>query len=238
MSNKRIARSRRPPRRRGTSKATRWVWIGVGLVVIGAFVLAVVLSRGGGGNQEASAGEIGTAVTVDGTALTPFASGSADPAVGQPAPVVTGVNFDGDPVTIGGSGPEIVAFVAHWCPHCQNEVPELVQAGNSPDWPDNVEVVAVASATSDNRDNYPPSAWLARENWQWDVLADDADSAASQAYGLSGFPFLVFLDADGNVALRTAGELQGGSETYLQLAQALSQGQPLAAPQTGATSGN
>lgn len=237
MSNKRTARARRPPRRRGSSNATRWVWVGVGAVVIGAFVLAIAMlgdaDDGGGGS---AANEIGTAVEIEGAALTPFAGAADDASIGQEAPVVQGVDFDGEPVTIGGSGPQILAFMAHWCPHCQNEVPELVAAGESPDWPENVRVVGVASGTSDNRDNYPPSEWFARENWQFDVMADDEEVAAASAYGLSGFPYMVFLDADGRVALRVSGELQGGAETWLQLADALSRGEPLTQPQTGAGS--
>ncbi len=234
MSNKRTARGRRPPVRRGSSSATRWVWIGAGVVVIAAGVLAVALSRGG--SEDTAEGEVGSPVAIEGAALVPYASGSADASVGQEAPVIDGVGFDGEPVSIGGPGPQILVFLAHWCPHCQAEVPELVEAGNSADWPDNVEVVGIATATLERPENYPPSEWLERENWQWEVLADDEDTAAASAYGLSGFPFTVFVDADGNVALRLSGELQGGAPSWLQLADTLSKGEPLAEPQTGESS--
>ena len=38
-------------------------------------------------------------------------------------------------------------------------------------------------------------------------MADDAEGTAAAAYGLQGFPFLVLVDADGNVTMRTSGEL-------------------------------
>ena len=69
-------------------------------------------------------------VTVNGNPLPEFpGNGSADPAVGLAAPVLEGRSFDGSKVTIGGKTgqPTLVMFMAHWCPHCQREVPLVVQ---------------------------------------------------------------------------------------------------------------
>ncbi|MEZ5171213.1 MAG: redoxin domain-containing protein [Acidimicrobiia bacterium] len=211
-----------------------WLWVGVAVVVVAAVVLAILLTSSDN-DAEKEAGEIGVEVTTEGTALPVFQGSAADAAVGQPAPVVTGVSPEGDPVTIGGAGPQILVFLAHYCPHCQVEVPEIVAASGSPDWPDNVEVTGITTATDDNRPNYPPSAWLDREDWPWPVMADDADSGAAGVYGISAFPYMVFIDADGNVALRTSGEL--GAENFLELADALGKGEPLATPGTGGSSG-
>ena len=49
------------------------------------------------------------------------------------------------------------------------------------------------------------------------TLVDDAEATAANAYGLSGFPFAVAIDADGQVVARTSGEV--GSEGLEQLAQ-------------------
>ncbi|MGI8938357.1 MAG: TlpA family protein disulfide reductase [Iamia sp.] len=67
-------------------------------------------------------------VTAEGEPLAPYVADSADPAIGQVAPTLTGIDPAGDPVTIdpGAEGPMVIAFVAHWCPHCQAEVPRLV----------------------------------------------------------------------------------------------------------------
>ena len=40
------------------------------------------------------------------------------------------------------------------------------------------------------------------------VIRDDEERSAHKAYGQGGFPFWVFLNADGTVALRTSGQLQ------------------------------
>ena len=64
----------------------------------------------------------------------------------------------------------------------------------------------MATSTSTQQPNYPPSAWLAREGWRVPVLTDDDGSSAAQAYGLTSFPYFVFIDAGGKVVQRLAGE--------------------------------
>lgn len=185
------------------------VVIGAAVVLVIAVVLAVVLS--GTGGRSTSGEPAREPVKVSGQALTAYpaaGSGGADPAVGQTIPTVTGVTFDNSPVSIGPQdGPMVVLLLAHWCPHCQNEVPRVQQWLNSGGLPDGVKLVSVATSTSQTRPNYPPSAWLKRENWTPTVLVDDAKSTALQAFGMDSFPGFVFVDADGKVAARTTGEL-------------------------------
>ena len=40
------------------------------------------------------------------------------------------------------------------------------------------------------------------------MIADDEAYSAALAYGLSGFPFMVLVDSDGNVVARVDGEQQ------------------------------
>jgi hypothetical protein len=54
--------------------------------------------------------------------------------------------------------------------------------------------------------NYPPSDWLERENLDLPVIRDDKENSVLIAYGAGGFPYWVFTNADGTVALRTSGE--------------------------------
>lgn len=150
-------------------------------------------------------------VEVSGDVLAAFpGDDGADPAVGVMAPVVTGASFDGTPVTIGPGQPTLVAFVAHWCPHCQAEVPRIVDWLASGDVPAGLEVVAVSTSATSTRPNFPPSAWLEDEGFDQPVLADDVVATAAQAFGLQGFPMLVLLDADGTVLWRVDGELPEG----------------------------
>jgi len=146
-------------------------------------------------------------VEVSGTPLPPYDSQSADPAIGTAAPIVAGQSFDGDPVVLGGATgqPSMLVFLAHWCPHCNNEIPELIALEDAFGIPVGVDVIGISTGVQEGQANYPPSEWIDDRGWPWPVLADDAESTAFLAYGGSGFPFTVLLDADGNVLSRVSG---------------------------------
>jgi thiol-disulfide isomerase/thioredoxin len=188
------------------------LWGGLAVVVVIAIVVAVVAS-GGGSDDAASATKFETAtVKVSGTPLPDYdAEKSPDPALGDTIPTLDGSSLgDGGALTIGpdsGDGePQMIVFVAHWCPHCQREVPELVALAKAGVF-DGVKVSAVATSTASNADNYPPSAWLQREDWPFPVMADSTTGTAAQAYGLTAFPYFVMAYPDGTVAGRATGEL-------------------------------
>jgi thiol-disulfide isomerase/thioredoxin len=145
-------------------------------------------------------------VSINGT-LPQFASTDDDPAIGQAAPTIEGQGLDGSTSTLSPDGkPTIVVFLAHWCPHCQRELPLLVQQTEAGTF-DGIRMVAVLTGTNPDAPNFPPGAWVQREGWQGDVILDDQQYSAATAFGLSGYPYLVALDADGNVVERTSGEL-------------------------------
>jgi thiol-disulfide isomerase/thioredoxin len=182
--------------------------LGVAAVVVVIAVIAVVVTRSG----DASAGPQTYPVQVTGTPLAdmPDSSSTADPAIGQVPPTLTGQSlFDGAPLTVkpGGGTPQMIVFVAHWCPHCQREVPLLVQWMASGQKPADLQVTAVSTAYNESPENSPASAWLKRENWPTPVMADSSDNTAADAYGLTAFPYLVVLGPDGTVKGRTTGEL-------------------------------
>lgn len=150
---------------------------------------------------------VGAVPVITGTSLARLQSPTNDVAAGQPAPVASGSSFDGSTVTIGEPGrPQVIIFLAHWCPHCQREVTVLQSWLDANGPPNGVDLRSVATGIDPTLPNYPPETWLAAEGWSVPVLVDPTEAVAS-AYGLSGFPFWVFLDADGRVALRTSGEL-------------------------------
>ncbi len=147
----------------------------------------------------------------------PLLENLPDPAVGLSAPVVVGTDYDGNEVTIGGGGTtQAVLFVAHWCPHCQDELPEIVQWINDTGVQD-VDFVLVTVAVDPTRPNFPPSAWIEAENWTGPVLLDDEVSSAFISYGGRSIPYWVFLNSDGTVAARAAGAI-GGDEVASILA--------------------
>ena len=129
------------------------------MVVVVAIIVAVVAS-GGGRRRQGDRHETG-AVTVDGTPLPSTTRRTADTAHRRrPIPTLAASRVRRPPVTIEPTGkPQVVVFVAHWCPHCQAEVPRLVDLAKQGVF-DGVDVTAVATGTNSDAPNYPPSAWL------------------------------------------------------------------------------
>ena len=177
---------------------------GIGGVLLVVAVIAIVLSLGNPPIMEPAA----QPVVITGTPLPKYVADSADSAVGMTLPSLTGIGLDGQALTIAPDGrAKAIVILAHWCPHCQAEVPRIVDWLAQNSLPDGVDLVAVTTAISETRPNYPPSEWLSSVGWQQPTLIDDASSSAYGALGGSAFPGWVFVTADGVVQLRTTGEL-------------------------------
>ena len=204
------------------SRRTLIVALASAALVVALGIVAVVVTKKDSSSDETVTGvaNIETSdVTVTGASLvTPPEAPAVDPAIGAKAPALNGLGFDGSAVSVTpGNRPTIVMFVAHWCPHCQREVPQLVKwlaAGVA----DGVDMRAVATSTDAKLPNYPPSSWLAGEGFDVPTLLDSTESAAASAYGLDAFPYFVAVDAKGNVTKRMAGELTKEQFTALVVA--------------------
>jgi thiol-disulfide isomerase/thioredoxin len=130
-----------------------------------------------------------------------------DPARGKIAPVLNGFGFDGAPLTVAPTGkPMLVVFLAHWCSHCNAEVPRLIEWKNSGTMPADMEVFGVSTGARDDAPNWPPSQWVVDKGWPWPVMADSEDQNAALAFGVSGYPGMILLDGNGKVLARRSGE--------------------------------
>ena len=155
-------------------------------------------------------------VTVEGEALPPVADEPQDPAIGLVAPEITGTDMSGEPVAITNDGrAKVIYFVAHWCPHCQEEVPVVTELINTDQQPEDLDIYAISTAVDESKGNFPPSEWLATAGFPAPTIRDSEGSEALLAYGAGGFPYAVYLDADHTVVNRTAGQL--GSEEIVKL---------------------
>jgi len=187
------------------------VLIGVGGI---ALITTVLLTMSAGSTE----GEYGSP-TVTGDAL-PLAGEGADLALGLPIPDVVGADFAGNEVRISRDGrPKILIFLAHWCSHCQAEVPVVHDWVDAGSLPEGLDLIGVATSTTSTRPNFPPSAWLESEDWDIPTIVDDAEYSVSTAFGLDAFPFWVFVGPDGTVVGRTSGELP--PETISEIATTL-----------------
>jgi cytochrome c biogenesis protein CcmG/thiol:disulfide interchange protein DsbE len=199
-------------------------WLGVIVIAVAA---AFVTSGVGGASAGAASVET-AAVSVQGAKLPPFTGAGTDPAVGDTIPTLTGEGFAGTPVTIGPTvKPRVVLFVAHWCPHCQAEVPRIVKLAKKKAFK-GIAVSTVATGTNPGYPNYPPSAWLRREHWPFPVMVDSQLQTAAVAYGLPSYPYFVFVDAQGKVAGRTSGEIAPSDLKKVLTALAAGKSLPLA----------
>jgi len=201
----------------GKSRSTTWIWIGIVVVVVVVGVVAIVAGRGGsssGGGASPSGGTIVPSgnleygqIAVSGAALPQMSDTGTDPAVGSVFPSVTGQQFDGKQLTIAPDGkPHIIMVVAHWCPHCQAEVPRIQKWLDRDGMPADVELVTVATSNDPAKGNFPAADWLRREKWSVPTIVDDKQTQAGTALGVSGFPYFIVTDAQGKVVYRTSGE--------------------------------
>jgi thiol-disulfide isomerase/thioredoxin len=220
-----------PKKARGVSPVALGI---VAVVVIGVVAaIAIALTSGGDTVRTEPGVEQTRSVTVDGDVLPPFESSDADPAVGLPPPTVEGETFDGTPITINPGGGEkytMVVFAAHWCPHCQKEIPVIADWMAAGQQPADLDVYAVSTGVRTDymsaQLNWPASAWFEEEGWPMDtVLADsgpdqeaagEEPNAAGNAYGVTGYPLVVMVGPDGNVIERHSGEfgVAGNPETF------------------------
>jgi thiol-disulfide isomerase/thioredoxin len=216
------AATKRPPAaRRGQQQQFPVFWVGLGVVLVIAVIAAIVAGVGGddsksgrgGGGGGASSHEFGT-IHVKGSKLPPLPDRGKDPAIGSTIPTVTGENFSGQGVTIAPNGKaQMIVFLAHWCPHCNREAPKLAaylqQHGGVP--PANVALTIVPTGSNDTAPNWPPSQWVKTMGLgSVPTLVDSQDQQAAAAFGLTAYPFIVSVDAQGQVVDRRSGEQAEG----------------------------
>jgi len=196
--------------------------VGIVLVVVAIVAIAAVVASRGGDDDDGTNGTTSSLpeeligeirpVTVEGSALPPLENPNNDAAVGLAAPVLVGESFDGSVVTTASEGgPVMVVFLAHWCPHCNDEIPRLLELEDAGRFPDDLKIVGVSTGVSANRPNFPPSEWIVEKGWLWPVMADGVDFTngffmGAEAFGVNAFPFITVVGADGNVLGRWAGE--------------------------------
>ncbi len=185
----------------------------IALVVVGLGAIAFLATQR---ESDVPDGEQIGAVEISGPALAQYPQGvgsvtsaQTDDAIGVTAPTLTGLNFDEAEVKIEADGRnKALYFLAHWCPNCQDEVPQvqgLIDAGTKPD---DVDVYAIVTSVDPGRGNFPPETWLKREGWTGEILRDDDFNRAFNAYGGTGFPYVVYLDGDNTVVARSSGTLE------------------------------
>jgi thiol-disulfide isomerase/thioredoxin len=194
------------PSSRGRS---RLIPIVIALAVVGFVAVVAVTSA----NEQLGVPELSDVagpVTVTGTDLPPLPQEGADPLTGQgvAAPVATALDLDGNEVVIGAPGQaQVLVFLAHWCPVCQQELPVLVELIEAGGVPEDVQLVAVLTGLDPSRPNWPPAAWLEKEGYRGIVARDAEGDRLMAAFGMRAYPAWAVIDAQGQVVARRTGLL-------------------------------
>jgi thiol-disulfide isomerase/thioredoxin len=200
--------------------SARAIIIGVAIVIALAAAIAVFASGGDDSSSPDTTAAIvdgGVApaeyqkVTVDGDALEPLGKDATDPARGKVGPNISGYTFSGFPVSVKPAtdgAPTMLVFLAHWCPHCNAEMPRLINWYEDGLVPDDLRVIGIGTASRKDQANWPPSEWMQSFDWPFEVMADTETNQAGVAYGVDGYPFMVILDKDGKVVARHSGEME------------------------------
>ena len=177
---------------------------GAVVLVLGlAIAIGVTLS-----SEPVAAGLPEGEINVSGEPLPQYAGENDDNvALGLTAPTFSAPDQNSEIFQLEKNGnSKALLFLAHWCPHCQREVPVVQRFIDSNGVPPGIDVIAVATSIDRGRENYPPQAWLEREGWS-ETQIYDLDREIGEAYGLNAFPYWVFLDKDLNVLARRTGNL-------------------------------
>ncbi len=96
---------------------------------------------------------------------------------------------------------------AHWCPYCQQELPELsAMYGDLATTYPSIEIATITTSIDPDRGN-PLDEYLGDQQFPFPVVVDDDLRLASQM-GVSAFPFWLVTDGDGTVLLRLSGYLE------------------------------
>ena len=180
-------------------------------IIAGAVVLVLGLAIAIGvtlSSEPVAAGLPEGEISVAGDSLPQYAGENDDNvALGLAAPTFSAPDQNSEIFQLEKNGnSKALLFLAHWCPHCQREVPVVQRFIDSNGVPPGIDVIAVATSIDRGRDNYPPQEWLQREGWS-ETQIYDLDREIGEAYGLNAFPYWVFLDKDLNVLARRTGNL-------------------------------
>lgn len=120
-------------------------------------------------------------------------------ASGKPAPEIAMPNADGDTLRLSDLKGKVVLidFWASWCGPCRKENPNVVRLYEKYN-KDGFEVFSVS--LDNNKERWQGA--IAADNLIWENHVSELNkwrNSAAQTYGVSGIPFTVLIDKDGNI---------------------------------------
>jgi cytochrome c biogenesis protein CcmG/thiol:disulfide interchange protein DsbE len=174
----------------------RWFTVGAAASVVVAVVIAAVVMSSG--NQTDTTASAAGQVSIDRSPGPLLQAGETVPAFSAPA--LGGGTLDWSSYV---GKPTVLAVWAPWCPHCQAELPRLAAAiAEHPD----LQMVSVVTAIG-QEPGPSVQGYLDDHGLHFPVAVDDTRSTIMQGLGVSSFPTVYYVAADGTVVDVTTGEL-------------------------------
>ncbi len=93
-----------------------------------------------------------------------------------------------------GKTPVLLVFWTTWCPYCTKQIPYINQLEDA-FGPEELAVLAVNSGESRSE----VAEHVQKTGMRYRVLLDKDDQAI-EAYGVTGFPYMVLISREGNIA--------------------------------------
>lgn len=140
---------------------------------------------------------------------------ASDPATGTQLGDVVGIDWGSETeisISPRGDLPTLWLLVAHWCPHCQYQLPTLNGIWETLPH-DSVRTVVISTAQNEAGGGEEDD-WLSSGDFQFPVMIDTGNRLATQ-FGASAFPFWVVTDPNGIVMGRFAGRTEEPAITQL-----------------------
>jgi cytochrome c biogenesis protein CcmG, thiol:disulfide interchange protein DsbE len=199
-----------PSTRTSSKGGSNRLVVGLVAVAVVAFVGVVAVLSANEGADLPSLAEFAGTVAVAGEPVPPLGEDGTDPVAGQvDAPVLTVQDLAGGERVLGAPGQaQVLVFLAHWCPVCDQELPVLRRVIERGDVPADVELVLVTTGLDPSRPNWSPDRWLADAGLGGVLtVRDDTVGRAFTTYGLRAYPAWAAIDSDGVVVARRQGLL-------------------------------
>jgi thiol-disulfide isomerase/thioredoxin len=120
--------------------------------------------------------------------------------LGKPMPEVAVQDFDAKSVKLTQfkGKPTIITFWATWCSPCIKEMPHFSKLVE--DYQGKLQVLAVAIGdTREDTLNYAKKNPTYKVTWLFDPEEDIEASPVTKAFGITGLPTNLFIDADGKI---------------------------------------
>lgn len=202
-TSKKRKNAKSPPK--PTKKNWAFPAVVAAVVVVGiAIVVVAALNKDSAPKSDVALGGGGPGDS----APTAVVSGSM--AQGQPAAQLSGVDmYSGREVSLEEmkGKPTLLTVWAHWCPHCQKELPIIQQLSKEQAADVNFLTLTTAAGQQPASAQYAtPATLMQTQGITIPTLRDDG-AAGMKELGVSGFPTLFVIDADGNVQGKASGEM-------------------------------